>query len=91
MGLIVYDSQINPRTFYFAWEDLIQGGDDDFDDLTTSVAGVACFGVPCMKFIDPKDLDGDGWCEADGAITKDNCKDLPNKDQLDGDGAEEDP
>ena len=26
--LIVHDSQVNPRTYYFAWEALIQGGDD---------------------------------------------------------------
>ena len=83
--LIVYDSIINPRTYYFAWEDLIQGGDNDFDDLTTSVAGVSCNGVPCQPFLDSQDPDGDGFCEQDGLVTLDNCKDLFNKDQLDTD------
>jgi MYXO-CTERM domain-containing protein len=83
--LIVYDSILNPRTYYFAWEDLIQGGDNDFDDLTTSVSGVACNGMPCGAFLDPQDIDGDGFCDPDGLITKDNCKEVANKDQLDTD------
>lgn len=84
--LIVYDSVKTPRTFYFAWEDLIQGGDNDFDDLTTSVAGVSCNGVPCMPFFDNQDPDGDGFCDADGLVTIDNCKGVPNADQKDSDG-----
>lgn len=83
--LIVYDSQSLPRTYYFAWEDLIQGGDNDFDDLTTSVAGVSCNGLPCKPFVDADDFDKDGFCEPDGLVTKDNCVDVANKDQLDGD------
>ena len=83
--LIVYDSILNPRTYYFAWEDLIQGGDNDFDDLTTSVSGVACNGMPCGAFLDPQDIDGDGFCDPDGLVTKDNCQGVANKDQLDTD------
>ncbi|MEZ4448529.1 MAG: MYXO-CTERM sorting domain-containing protein [Nannocystaceae bacterium] len=79
--LIIYESVKFPRTYYFAWEDLIQGGDDDFDDLTTSVSGIACFnGPPCQPFIDDKDLDNDGYCAA-----KDNCPDDANMSQADGD------
>ena len=79
--LIVYESTETPRTYYFAWEDLVQGGDDDFDDLTTKVKGVACFnGPPCMPFIDGNDLDDDGVCFVD-----DNCPDNANVDQADGD------
>ncbi|MCB9700377.1 MAG: DUF4114 domain-containing protein [Myxococcales bacterium] len=79
--LIVYESVKNPRTYYFAWEDLIQGGDDDFDDLTTSVSGIACYdGPPCMPFIDGTDPDDDGICEPD-----DNCPDDKNLSQMDAD------
>jgi len=83
--LIVYDSKAFPRTYYFAWEDLIQGGDNDFDDLTTSVAGVQCNGLPCKPFVDGNDLDKDGICNPDGFVTKDNCPDVLNKDQQNSD------
>lgn len=83
--LLIYDSKVNPRTYYFCWEDLIQGGDDDFDDLTTLVSGIQCFGDPCQDFIDPDDLDDDGYCETPGKVTKDNCVGVKNADQLDTD------
>ncbi|MBL9099406.1 MAG: DUF4114 domain-containing protein [Myxococcales bacterium] len=83
--LIVYDSKATPRTFYFAWEDLIQGGDNDFDDLTTSVSGVSCFGMPCLDPPDSNDMDDDGICEPDGFVTKDNCPEVANFDQKNSD------
>ena len=80
--LIIYESVLNPRTYYFAWEDLLQGGDDDFDDLTTRVKGITCFnGPPCMPFNDDKDPDADGIC-----TYKDNCPEDANQSQMDGDG-----
>jgi hypothetical protein len=42
--LITYNSTVTPRAFYFAWEDLLAGGDNDFDDLTTFVTGINCSG-----------------------------------------------
>ena len=83
--LLTYESNVSPRTYYFGWEDLVMGGDDDFDDLTTLVEGISCNGVPCKKFIDADDLDDDGWCEGAGQVTQDNCIDVKNPDQLDGD------
>lgn len=83
--LLIYESNVSPRTYYFGWEDLIQGGDDDFDDLTTLVEGIFCNGTPCKPFIDPDDLDNDGWCEGEGQVTHDNCIDVANPDQVDGD------
>jgi hypothetical protein len=49
LHLLIYDSTVTPRAFYFGWEDLISGGDNDFDDLTTFVTGITCSGggVPC--------------------------------------------
>ena len=83
--LIVYDSKAFPRTYYFAWEDLIQGGDNDFDDLATSVSGVQCNGLPCKPFVDGNDLDDDGFCNPDGLVTKDNCPGVANFDQKNSD------
>jgi hypothetical protein len=47
--LITYDSITYPSSFYFAWEDLLSGGDNDFDDLLTRVEGIQCAGggAPC--------------------------------------------
>jgi MYXO-CTERM domain-containing protein len=42
--LLIYNSTITPKAFYFTWEDLIQGGDNDFSDLTTLVTGITCTG-----------------------------------------------
>jgi len=42
--LLVYDSQITERKFYFAWEDIYGGDNNDFTDLVTSVSGVECSG-----------------------------------------------
>jgi len=47
--LLIYNSTVTEKAFYFGWEDLIQGGDNDFDDLTTFVTGITCSGGggPC--------------------------------------------
>ncbi len=42
--LLIYDSTVTPKAFYFGWEDLLSGGDNDFDDLTVFVSGISCTG-----------------------------------------------
>lgn len=55
--LVVYDSRITDRKFYFAWEDIFGGSNNDFSDLITSVEGVECSsgGAAC-------DTGGEGIC-----------------------------
>ena len=36
--LLIYDSQIFSDNFYFAWEDIFGGSNNDFTDLVTSVS-----------------------------------------------------
>ncbi len=43
--LLIYNSHLVPRKFYFAWEDIFGGQDDEFTDLVTSVQGVECSGA----------------------------------------------
>lgn len=43
--LITYDSRSDPATFYFAWEDLFRGGDNDFSDIVTVVSRITCAGA----------------------------------------------
>jgi hypothetical protein len=47
--LITYNSVKFPNSFYFGWEDLFNGGDNDFDDILTRVEGIQCSGGgdPC--------------------------------------------
>ncbi len=42
--LLTYDSKLTLRKFYFAWEDIFGGSNDDFTDMVTSVQGVDCTG-----------------------------------------------
>lgn len=42
--LLVYNSHISTHKFYFAWEDIYGGNDNEFTDLVTSVDGVECSG-----------------------------------------------
>jgi len=42
--LLIYDSAVTERKFYFAWEDIYGGSNNDFTDLVTSVEGVECSG-----------------------------------------------
>ncbi|MSP25697.1 MAG: DUF4114 domain-containing protein [Myxococcales bacterium] len=42
--LLIYNSTVTPKAFYFGWEDLLSGGDNDFDDLTVFVTGISCTG-----------------------------------------------
>ncbi|MFO0683178.1 MAG: DUF4114 domain-containing protein [Sandaracinus sp.] len=43
--LLVYDSTVWDRKFYFAWEDTFAAPNNDFTDLVTSVDGVECAGA----------------------------------------------
>jgi hypothetical protein len=38
------DSKIQSNVFYFAWEDLLSGGDNDFSDIVLRVEGITCSG-----------------------------------------------
>lgn len=42
--LLILDSGVFPQAFYFGWEDLFGGGDNDFEDLVTRVEGITCAG-----------------------------------------------
>ena len=52
--LVILDSGVYPRAFYFGWEDLFGGGDNDFEDILTRVEGITCAG-------------GGGACDTGGA------------------------
>jgi hypothetical protein len=43
--LLIYDSRARSRAFYFAWEDLYGGGDNNFTDFVASVDQIVCTGA----------------------------------------------
>ncbi|MBL8602766.1 MAG: DUF4114 domain-containing protein [Myxococcales bacterium] len=47
--LLIYDSRSQSRSFYFAWEDLYSGGDNNFTDFVAQVDEIVCTGAgaPC--------------------------------------------
>lgn len=42
--LLIMDSKAFANAFYFGWEDLFSGGDNDFEDLLMRVEGIQCSG-----------------------------------------------
>ncbi len=42
--LLTYDSRVTPRAFYFTWEDLFAGGDNNFTDFIALVDEIVCTG-----------------------------------------------
>jgi MYXO-CTERM domain-containing protein len=68
--LLVYGSSVTPKAFYFAWEDLISGGDDDFDDLTVIVSGISCSGAGAKCQTGQSGICADGTLQCQkGALT----------------------
>ncbi len=47
--LLTYDSKLHQNRYYFCWEDLFNGGDNEFKDLVAQVDGITCAGGggPC--------------------------------------------
>lgn len=43
--LLIYDSRTTPDAFYFAWEDLYSGGDNNFTDFVARVDSIVCTGA----------------------------------------------
>ena len=59
---IIWQSVTHPDSFYFGWEDLLTGNDNDFDDIFTLVTGIQCAGGG-----DPCDTELEGVCK-DGTM-----------------------
>jgi hypothetical protein len=43
--MITYDSRATRDAFYFAWEDLFRGGDNNFTDFVALVSNIVCSGA----------------------------------------------
>lgn len=65
--LLTYDSHVWSQKFYFAWEDIFGGSNNDFTDLVTSVSGVECAGggAPCETGLEGVCAYGVTQCEGE--------------------------
>ncbi|MDA3863995.1 MAG: MopE-related protein [Deltaproteobacteria bacterium] len=71
---IVFTSSIDPNTFYFAFEDLYRGGDNDFSDMTIKVQGLVPPCVPEPEICDGQDNDCDGEIDENSVDVGDPCE-----------------
>lgn len=57
---LLYQSQVNPLAYYFGFEDLYRGGDNDFEDMFLKVTGLLAPCTPSAEICDGKDNNCDG-------------------------------
>jgi MYXO-CTERM domain-containing protein len=82
--LVVFDSKIQQHKFYFAWEDIYGGSDDDFTDLVTSVDGVECSGGGTACSTGMKGVCGDGVNRCDNGVLSCHGVYTPQPERCDG-------
>jgi len=64
--------------FYFGFEDLYRGGDNDFEDMLVFVRGLVVPCVPAAEVCDGKDNNCDGLVDNDPVDTGTSCSTIPN-------------
>jgi Notch-like protein len=57
---LLYHSKVNPLAYYFGFEDLFRGGDNDFDDMFLKVTGLLAPCTPSPEVCDGQDNNCDG-------------------------------
>jgi Notch-like protein len=57
---LVYRSKVDTKRFYFGFEDLFRGGDNDFEDMFVQVDGLVVPCTPSAEVCDGKDNNCDG-------------------------------
>jgi Notch 1 len=70
---LVYGSKITADRFYFGFEDLFRGGDNDFEDMLIQVTGLTPPCTPKAEVCDNLDNDCDGSTDENTVDTGSSC------------------
>ena len=70
---LIYNSVQNPLAYYFGFEDLWRGGDNDFEDMAVKVTGLIKACEPTQEICDGLDNNCDGLIDNDPVDVGGNC------------------
>ncbi len=70
---LLYQSKVNPLAYYFGFEDLYRGGDNDFEDMFLKVTGLLAPCTPSAEICDNKDNNCDGIVDNAPVDAGGNC------------------
>ncbi|WP_169791732.1 MopE-related protein [Sandaracinus amylolyticus] len=70
---LVYQSRVTANRFYFGFEDLFRGGDNDYEDMAMQVTGLTPPCSPGVEICNGRDDDCDGLVDAaDSSLSDDD-------------------
>jgi Notch-like protein len=70
---LLYQSKVNPLAYYFGFEDLYRGGDNDFEDMFLKVTGLLAPCTPSAEVCDGMDNNCDGLVDNAAVDAGGNC------------------
>ena len=74
---LIYQSKQNPLAYYFGFEDLWRGGDNDFEDMAVKVTGLIKACEPEPEICDGLDNNCDGLIDNDPVDVGQECIEIP--------------
>jgi hypothetical protein len=74
---LIYQSKQDPRDYYFGFEDLWRGGDNDFEDMAIKVRGLIKPCEPTQEICDGLDNNCDGLIDNDPVDVGQVCTSIP--------------
>ena len=73
---LIYESKQNPLAYYFGFEDLWRGGDNDFEDMAVKVTGLIKDCEPTQELCDGIDNNCDGLIDNDPVDVGQDCTNI---------------
>lgn len=73
---LIYESKQNPLAYYFGFEDLWRGGDNDFEDMAVKVTGLVKPCEPSQEICDGLDNNCDGLIDNDPVDVGMDCTEI---------------
>lgn len=73
---LIYQSKENPLAYYFGFEDLWRGGDNDFEDMAVKVIGLVTACEPTQEICDGLDNNCDGLIDNDPVDVGQACVEI---------------